>query len=135
MFLMRTNLMAVEHSRSNSFDFLRVSAALLVLYSHSFSLVGLPEPASMAGQSYGSLAVALFFAINGYLVCQSWVHDPSPLRFVVRRALRILPGWGSLKWLAALAISIVVTCVLAMLSWILVEWPALAQKSRLVGRR
>ena len=77
MFLKRTNLMAVEHSRSNSFDFLRVSAALLVLYSHSFALVGLPEPTPMAGQFYGGLAVALFFAMSGYLVCQSWVRDPS----------------------------------------------------------
>ena len=55
----------------------------------------------MAGQSYGSLAVALFFAISGYLVCQSWVRDPSPMRFVVRRALRILPGLGVVVMLTA----------------------------------
>ena len=30
----------------------------------------------MAGQSWGSLAVAAFFAISGYLVCSSWTRDP-----------------------------------------------------------
>lgn len=76
----------------NCFDFLRVFSALAVLYSHSFALIGAPEPEPVSGQSFGSLAVAVFFAISGFLVCQSWVRDPSPWRFAGRRALRILPG-------------------------------------------
>ena len=76
----------------NCFDFLRVFSALAVLYSHSFALIGRPEPQPIAGQSFGSLAVAIFFAISGFLICQSWVRDPSPWRFAGRRALRILPG-------------------------------------------
>ena len=76
----------------NCFDFLRVIAAWAVLYSHSYALVGLSEPRPIAGQSFGSLAVALFFAISGFLVCQSWNRDPSIIRFATRRALRLIPG-------------------------------------------
>lgn len=82
----------VERSNTNCFDFLRVLSALAVLYSHSFALIGKPEPQPIAGQSFGSLAVAVFFAISGFLVCQSWARDSSPWRFAGRRALRILPG-------------------------------------------
>lgn len=63
-----------------------------MLYSHSFALAGFPEPTPIAGQSFGSLAVAVFFSLSGYLVCQSWSRDPSMWRFAVRRGLRILPG-------------------------------------------
>ena len=82
----------MAHSHTNAFDFLRVAAALLVLFSHSFPLFGLPEPAPVAGQTFGSLAVAIFFALSGYLVTQSWYSDPHMGRFAVRRALRIFPG-------------------------------------------
>lgn len=88
----------------NAFDFLRVAAAWAVLYSHSFAVVGLPEPQPIAGQSFGSLAVATFFAISGFLVCQSWRRDPSIWRFAARRALRILPGLSVVVLITALII-------------------------------
>ena len=40
----------------------------------------------------GPLGVYIFFAISGYLVAQSWQRDPSVLRFLAKRALRIFPG-------------------------------------------
>ena len=76
----------------NAFDALRIIAAAAVLYSHSFALYGLPEPVPLAGQTFGSIAVALFFSLSGYLVCQSWCSDPDVLRFALRRGLRIFPG-------------------------------------------
>jgi peptidoglycan/LPS O-acetylase OafA/YrhL len=76
----------------NAFDAVRVLAAWAVLYSHSFAVVGVPEPTPLAGQTYGRLAVGVFFALSGYLVCGSWLADPSPWRFAARRALRIVPG-------------------------------------------
>jgi len=76
----------------NAFDALRIIAAMAVLFSHSYPLYGLHEPMPMAGQTFGSLAVAIFFALSGYLVCQSWISDASLHRFALRRALRILPG-------------------------------------------
>ena len=86
------NQMGLASHSDNSFDFLRVLAAMAVLYSHSYALYGRAEPLPVAGHSFGSLAVALFFAISGFLVCQSWVRDRSVRRFVIRRALRIFPG-------------------------------------------
>lgn len=83
---------ASSDHNANCFDFIRLVAAWLVLYSHSYALVGLPEPTPIAGQSFGSLAVAVFFSLSGYLVCQSWSRDPSAVRFAIRRGLRIFPG-------------------------------------------
>lgn len=79
--------------RQHSFDFVRLAAALAVLFSHSFALYGLPEPkVATFDEDWGSLGVAVFFAVSGYLVCQSWERDPDVVRFAVRRALRIFPG-------------------------------------------
>jgi peptidoglycan/LPS O-acetylase OafA/YrhL len=79
------------HSQ-NAFDFLRIAAALAVLYSHSFVLMGLEQPFPIAGLSLGSVAVTVFFAISGYLVAQSWERDPCVKRFALRRVLRIMPA-------------------------------------------
>lgn len=94
----------ISRRSENCFDFIRVAAALAVLYSHSFALIGRPEPQPIAGQTFGSLAVALFFAISGFLVCQSWSRDPSPGRFAGRRALRIIPALLVVVILTALVI-------------------------------
>jgi len=42
----------------------------------------------------GSLGVALFFTISGFLVARSWEADPSVWRFAMRRLLRIWPGFA-----------------------------------------
>jgi peptidoglycan/LPS O-acetylase OafA/YrhL len=73
----------------NAFDKLRWIAAMAVLCSHSFPLLGLEEP-TLFGDSLGKLAVAIFFAMSGYLVCESWERDPHLSRFAQRRALRIM---------------------------------------------
>jgi peptidoglycan/LPS O-acetylase OafA/YrhL len=78
-------------SHSNWFDHARLFAALLVLYSHHFALWGRHEP-SLLGLSLGAIGVAIFFAISGYLVSKSLQADLNPLRFLYRRALRIMPG-------------------------------------------
>lgn len=77
--------------RQNAFDLVRLAAAWLVLYSHSFPIYGLAEP-RLFGDSVGKLAVGVFFAVSGYLVCESWERDPSAPRFAMRRVLRIMPG-------------------------------------------
>jgi peptidoglycan/LPS O-acetylase OafA/YrhL len=70
-----------------------MAAALAVLYSHSFALLGLPEPrVGSLDETWGSLGVAIFFVVSGFLVCQSWERDPNLLRFAIRRGLRIVPG-------------------------------------------
>ncbi len=80
-----------EHS-ANAFDFLRLCAALAVLFSHSYALFGLSEPEPVGSITLGTVALYGFFAISGFLVCQSWDRDPDSLRFAIRRGLRIMPG-------------------------------------------
>lgn len=82
---------------ANAFDGLRLAAALLVLFSHSYPLSGqaAAEPLlRLTGNraTLGEVAVQVFFTISGYLVTLSWLRDPDPRRFLARRALRILPG-------------------------------------------
>ena len=72
---------------------MRMAAAMAVLYSHSYALYGLQEPlVASLGETWGSLAVGIFFVVSGFLICQSWDRDPHVFRFAVRRALRIIPG-------------------------------------------
>ena len=75
----------------NSFDFIRFVAASLVVFSHSFALVGLPEP-SVGTFSMGSLAVWIFFILSGYLISSSWEQYPRFNVYLAKRALRIFPG-------------------------------------------
>ena len=90
----------------NSFDALRLLFALLVMVTHSFALLRLPDPLEvLTGFRYdfGKFGVTGFFAISGYLVTKSWFRNPDPIRFVSARALRIFPAF----WVALL-VSVVV---------------------------
>jgi peptidoglycan/LPS O-acetylase OafA/YrhL len=79
--------------RQNSYDFVRFCAASAVLFSHHFGLNKLPEPpVSLYGETFGKLAVEVFFCLSGYLICQSLQVDSSWQRFVSARVLRIFPN-------------------------------------------
>jgi peptidoglycan/LPS O-acetylase OafA/YrhL len=78
----------------NNFDFLRLAAAMCVLFSHQFALSGQAEPLVLGVHTLGGLGVLIFFSISGYLVAASWRADPSVTRFALRRLLRIWPGFA-----------------------------------------
>ncbi len=78
--------------KQNNLNALRLLAAGLVLYGHSFVFLGLHEPVFLSLMPLGTLGVYIFFTISGYLVAQSWYQDPNIGRFFARRALRIFPG-------------------------------------------
>ncbi len=89
---------------SNSLGFLRLVLAALVIFHHSFPLGGFGEDPMIAwshGQAtLGSLAVAGFFAISGYLIAKSGMNA-DVVQFMWRRALRIFPAfWGVLIFAA-----------------------------------
>ncbi len=78
----------------NNFDVLRLLAALLVVFGHSFLVVGI-EPPILTGTAFmdwGNLGLLIFFAISGFLVSRSWVTDPHVVAFAVKRFLRIIPA-------------------------------------------
>ncbi len=80
-----------------AFDGLRLAAALAVLFTHCYALLGREQLEPLARLTNGSttfseLGLLTFFAISGNLVTQSWFRDPSIWRFFIRRSLRIIPG-------------------------------------------
>lgn len=89
-FLVFTNMSLVQSV--NSLGLLRLVAAWLVLYSHQYALMGLPEPLFLGLNTFGGAGVAIFFFLSGSLVWGSWRRDPHWGRYLVRRALRIFPA-------------------------------------------
>jgi len=77
-------------------DVMRIAAALAVVVSHSYATVGRGEPRPLEWNgvflTWGSVAVAVFFTLSGFLVTQSWDSDPSAGRWSARRFARIWPG-------------------------------------------
>lgn len=79
--------------RRNNFDVLRLLAASLVLFSHSYALTASPEPfAGVSGWTFGEVGVVMFFAMSGFLIAKSWSEQPRFAPFAVKRALRLLPA-------------------------------------------
>lgn len=79
--------------RGNSFDALRIGAALCVFFGHQCDLAGRPEPTlGPLGISLSNSGLFVFFAVSGYLVAQSLAREPRPVGFLAARALRIYPG-------------------------------------------
>ncbi|RFU46025.1 acyltransferase [Paraburkholderia sp. DHOC27] len=81
----------ISHPRDN-FDAIRLLAALIVLFGHAYYLTGAASMPAIFGNEIASIAVKVFFVISGYLVTESWRRDPSPSRYLWRRALRIFPA-------------------------------------------
>ena len=91
---------------ANNFDLLRLAAAILVLFNHSFDLtatvVPLPSLVNRTNIGWSTVGVLIFFAISGFLIARSWTYDPRVLAFAVKRGLRLLP---------ALVVSLLVTAL------------------------
>lgn len=91
---------------TNSFDLVRLVAAGLVVWSHQYALLGLPEPAvAVLRTSFGGLGVLIFFAVSGYLNTVSISRSRSVPIFLLNRALRIYP---------ALLVCVVLTATLGL---------------------
>jgi peptidoglycan/LPS O-acetylase OafA/YrhL len=87
--------------RRNNFDFLRFIAASLVIVSHSYYIAlgtaaaDLKEPLHTFthGQlSLGSVGLAIFFVISGFLVTQSYERRAHLAKYLKARSLRIFPA-------------------------------------------
>ncbi|MCB2097271.1 MAG: acyltransferase, partial [Parvularculaceae bacterium] len=84
-------------SAGNNFDAIRLFAAALVIFSHSYEVSGggrATEPFEIiSGQiSFGELAVLIFFALSGFLIAKSWAAHPQLSVFMRNRVLRIMPA-------------------------------------------
>ena len=96
MLLTPTAVVRDEHL--NNFGPVRLALALLVLISHCFPLTagnndGEPLFSATRTTTLGSVAVNGFFVISGYLIATSWLRSTSTSEFLVKRLLRIYPGY------------------------------------------
>ncbi|HEY3353466.1 MAG TPA: acyltransferase [Polyangia bacterium] len=83
--------------RPNSIGFLRYLLAALVVFSHAYALGGFGvEPLwlwSRKQDTLGSISVACFLILSGFLVAHSFATAKSLPRFLWHRFLRILPAF------------------------------------------
>lgn len=83
--------------KNNAFDFVRLIAAIMVVFGHSGYLYGSKEIGWEAkyfdNMHSGTLAVWIFFAVSGFLVTRSWHRSEGIVDFILKRAKRIYPGF------------------------------------------
>lgn len=105
----------------NRFDFLRLLAAWLVLFSHCYPLGGRadsePLLSSLGLDTLGGVGVGIFFVLSGYLVTLSLERSPNLLTFARRRALRIYPGLVAICLLCVLVLGPLMTTLPASVYW------------------
>lgn len=97
--------------RANSLDLVRIFAALCVLYSHQYVMLGYQEPSFFGWQTFGGAGVSIFFFLSGALVSESWIRDPNMARFFARRALRIFPALIGVVFLLTFVVGPVMTAL------------------------
>ena len=76
--------------RNNNFAVIRLCAALMVISGHMGHIIAGGVPV-LFGRQIQSLGVYVFFLIGGYLITKSWQSDPHPVRYAVKRFMRIWP--------------------------------------------
>lgn len=84
--------------RKDNFLLLRIIAAVMVIYGHSFALTRNTYPGDVFVQSgwrtySGDMAVAIFFVVSGFMVSGSYVSRGSLFSYLSARLLRIAPGF------------------------------------------
>ncbi|WP_299953619.1 acyltransferase [uncultured Modestobacter sp.] len=79
-------------ARHNSLNALRLFLAVVVIVAHAWPIGGFGETPHVGDVSLGTLAVAGFFAVSGWLITASRLTSELP-GFAWRRFLRIYPGY------------------------------------------
>ena len=100
---------AFAAGRDNNLNLLRMIAASMVLFSHSYVLTGRidQEPLALLSghrSDVATLGVVMFFGISGFLIAQSLTRARSLYAFSVARVLRIMPGLIASTLLCVVAI-------------------------------
>ncbi len=83
--------------KNNNFDMIRLVAALMVIFGHSFFIFptdGYKEPLlGLLKKDYtGSLAVYIFFFLSGIFITASFVNSKTFTRYILMRMFRIYPA-------------------------------------------
>lgn len=99
---------------ANNFDMLRLVAALFVIITHSYALLGLPETdilyrLTQGTFSFSRLGLSVFFVLSGFLVTQSALRSKGVVAYGAKRAIRILPAYSVVVLFAAFVLGPLVT--------------------------
>ena len=108
--------------RDNNLNLLRMVAASMVLFSHSYALTGhmLEEPLVVASRQRtdaATIGVVVFFAISGFLIAQSLARRRSLYAYAVARALRLVPGLVLAKVLCVFVVGWDATSLASLAFW------------------
>ena len=82
-----------KDSRKNNFNIIRTAACLFVFTGHMGRILGI-EPPAFSGYVLHEMGVTILFMLAGYLVTESWLKDPDPLRYGIRRFFRLWPPFA-----------------------------------------
>lgn len=100
MLILNNSICAIDaiNPRKNNFNFLRLLFASLVLLSHSFEILDGNKSRELLTNIFGTItfggfAVDGFFLLSGYLIVKSWDLEPNARSFLLKRILRIYPGF------------------------------------------
>ncbi|MGP0061685.1 MAG: acyltransferase family protein [Beijerinckiaceae bacterium] len=99
-----------DENRENNFGFLRLIFATLVIVSHSPELVDGNRSREILTQifgtmSFGEAAVDGFFLVSGYLITKSYIQSQSTASYLIKRVLRIVPGYLVSFWICVLVVA------------------------------
>jgi peptidoglycan/LPS O-acetylase OafA/YrhL len=72
-------------------QYLRGFAALIVVFFHSGVYQALLRKSDINTLNIGAIGVDIFFVLSGFIIMYVTEHKETPLRFITKRALRILP--------------------------------------------
>ncbi|MBQ6564010.1 MAG: acyltransferase [Clostridia bacterium] len=89
---MKKDQQEFSSSRRNNFNLVRLMGALLVMFGHMGPIMGAVSP--VMGEGLHGIGVEILFLVGGYLIAESWLHDPHPLRYSIRRFLRLWPPYA-----------------------------------------
>lgn len=81
----------VTSPKTNNFNIVRFVTAFFVIYGHMSAVMGTACPLLFT-QRISTIGVKIFFIISGYLITKSYLSDPHPVRYMIRRTFRIFPA-------------------------------------------
>ena len=108
-----TTLETVIKRSNNNFDLIRLIAALMVIFGHSFDLFnsnGYYDPVkAVVKESSGTLAVYIFFFMSGIFITGSFINKKDHTSFIQMRVFRIWPALIACTLLAVFFIGVILT--------------------------